>query len=66
MNQLLRSLKTLKKSYPFLKAIVDFENVKLFFILGILVIIKRIIQNRKIKENAELEYIIWKYNDETR
>lgn len=53
-----------KKSYSFFKSNVsDFENVKLFYIWDSDYYKENKFKIEKIKENTELEYIIWKYND---
>lgn len=53
-----------KKSYPFFKSNVsDFENVKLFYTWDSDYYKENKFKTEKIKENTELEYIIWKYND---
>lgn len=53
-----------KKSYPCFKSNVsDFENVKLFYIWDSDYYKESNFKTEKIKENPELEYIIWKYND---
>jgi hypothetical protein len=53
-----------KKSYSFYKSNVsDFENVKLFYTWDSDYYKENKFKTEKIKENIELEYIIWKYND---
>lgn len=53
-----------KKAYSFFKNnISDFENVKLFYTWDSEYYKENNFYAEKIKENAELEYIIWKYND---
>lgn len=53
-----------KKAYPFFKSNAsDFENVKLFYTWDSDYYKENKFKTEKIKENAELEYIIWKYND---
>ena len=53
-----------KKSYSFFKSDVsDFENVKLFYTWDSDYYKENKFKTDKIKENPELEYIIWKYND---
>lgn len=53
-----------KKSYSFFKSSAsDFENVKLFYIWDSDYYKENNFKTEKIKENEELEYIIWKYND---
>lgn len=53
-----------KKAYPFYKSNVsDFENVTLFYTWDSDYYIENKFKTDKIKENTELEYIIWKYND---
>lgn len=53
-----------KKAYPFFKSkATDFENVKLFYIWDSDYYKENKFKTEKIKENPELEYIIWKYND---
>ena len=54
-----------KKAYPFFKSNVsNFENVKLFYTWDSDYYKENKFKTEKIKENAELEYIIWKYNDQ--
>jgi hypothetical protein len=56
-----------KKSYSFYKSNVsDFENVKLFYTWDSDYYKENKFKTEKIKENIELEYIIWKYNDKKR
>lgn len=53
-----------KKAYPFFKSSKsDFENVKLFYTWDSDHYKENNFKTDKIKENSELEYIIWKYND---
>lgn len=53
-----------KKAYPFYKSNVsDFENVTLFYTWDSDYYKENKFKTDKIKENTELEYIIWKYND---
>lgn len=53
-----------KKAYPFYKNNVsDFENVTLFYTWDSDYYKENKFKTDKIKENTELEYIIWKYND---
>ncbi len=53
-----------KKAYPFYKNNVsDFENVILFYTWDSDYYKENKFKTDKIKENTELEYIIWKYND---
>lgn len=53
-----------KKSYSFFKSNVsDFENVKFFYTWDSDYYKENKFKTEKIKENTELEYIIWKYND---
>lgn len=53
-----------KKAYPFFKSnATDFENVNLFYTWDSDYYKENKFKTDKIKENAELEYIIWKYND---
>nr|WP_315158583.1 hypothetical protein [uncultured Flavobacterium sp.] len=53
-----------KKSYSFFKSSAsDLENVKLFYIWDSDYYKENKFKTEKIKENEELEYIIWKYND---
>jgi len=53
-----------KKAYSFFKSSAsDFENVKLFYIWDSDYYKENKFKTEKIKENAESEYIIWKYND---
>jgi len=53
-----------KKSYPFFKSnSSDFENVKLFYTWDSDYYKENKFKTEKIKENSDLEYIIWKYND---
>lgn len=53
-----------KKAYSFFKSSKSgFENVKLFYIWDSDYIKENKYKTDKIKENAESEYIIWKYND---
>jgi hypothetical protein len=53
-----------KKVYPFYKSNVsDFENVTLFYTWDSDYYKENKFKTDKIKENTELEYIIWKYND---
>lgn len=53
-----------KKSYSFFKSNAsDFENVKLFYVWDSDYYKENKFKTEKIKENAESEYIIWKYND---
>lgn len=53
-----------KKSYSFFKTNVsDFENVKLFYTWDSDYYKENKFKTDKIKENAEFEYLIWKYND---
>ena len=53
-----------KKAYPFFKSnSSDFENVKLFYTWDSEYYIENKFKTEKIKENAALDYIIWKYND---
>ena len=53
-----------KKSYSFFKNNAsDFENVKMFYIWYSDYYKENKFKTEKIKENTELEYIIWKYND---
>jgi hypothetical protein len=53
-----------KKAYPFFNSNVsDFENVKLFYTWDSDYYKENKFKTKKIKENKELEYIIWKYND---
>ena len=54
-----------KKAYPFFKSNVsNFENVKLFYTWDSDYYKENKFKTEKIKENTELEYIIWKYNDQ--
>ena len=54
-----------KKAYPFFKSNVsNFENVKLFYSWDSDYYKENKFKTEKIKENTELEYIIWKYNDQ--
>jgi len=53
-----------KKAYPFFKSNeTDFGNVKLFYTWDSDYYKENKFKTTKIKENAELEYIIWKYNE---
>lgn len=53
-----------KKAYPFFKSNQsDFENVKEFYKWDSDYRKENHYKVAKIKENSELEYIIWKYND---
>lgn len=53
-----------KKAYPFFKSnATDFENVTLFYKWDSDYYKENKFKTEKIKENAESEYIIWKYND---
>lgn len=53
-----------KKAYSFFKSNVsDFENVKQFYIWDSDYYKENKFTTEKIKENQELEYIIWKFND---
>lgn len=53
-----------KKGYSFFKSNKSgFENVKLFYVWDSDYMKESKFRTEKIKENAELEYIIWKYND---
>lgn len=53
-----------KKSYPFFKSNeTNYENVRLFYEWDSDYYEENKFKTEKIKENAELEYIIWKYND---
>lgn len=53
-----------KKAYPFFKSNKsDFENVKEFYKWDSDFRKENHFKTEKIKENPELEYIIWKYND---
>lgn len=53
-----------KKAYPFFNSNAsDFENVKLFYTWDSEYYKENKFKTEKIKENTELEYIIWKYND---
>jgi hypothetical protein len=53
-----------KKSYPFFDInLSDFENVKLFYTWDSDYYKENKFETEKLKENAELEYVIWKYND---
>lgn len=53
-----------KKSYPFFKSNEsDFESVKSFYVWDSNFYKENNFKTEKIKENAALEYIIWKYND---
>jgi hypothetical protein len=53
-----------KKAYSFFKSDVsDFENVKLFYTWDSDYYKENKFKTEKIKENTELEYIIWKFND---
>ena len=53
-----------KKAYPFFKSNVsDFENLKSFYTWDADYYKENKFKTEKIKENIDLEYIIWKYND---
>ena len=53
-----------KKAYSFFKSNeTDFENIKLFYQWDSDYYKENKFKTAKIKENAALEYIIWKYND---
>jgi hypothetical protein len=53
-----------KKAYPFFKSKVsDLENVKLFYNWDSDYYRENKFKTEKIKESADLDYIIWKYND---
>lgn len=53
-----------KKAYPFYKSDAsNFKNVELFYIWDSEYYKEKKFNTQKIKENTELEYIIWKYND---
>lgn len=53
-----------KKAYPFFKSNAsDFDNVKLFYVWDSDYYKENKFKVDKLKENSELEYIIWKYND---
>ncbi|WP_445452107.1 hypothetical protein [Flavobacterium sp. 25HG05S-40] len=53
-----------KKAYSFFKSNVsDFENVKLFYTWDSDYYKENKFKTALLKENTELEYIIWKYND---
>lgn len=53
-----------KKNYSFFnKNVSDFENIKLFYTWDSNYYIENNYETNKIKENSELEYIIWKFND---
>jgi len=53
-----------KKTYPFFKSSKsNFENVKEFYKWDSDYRKENNFKSEKIKENPELEYIIWKYND---
>ncbi|MGA9211386.1 hypothetical protein [Kaistella sp.] len=54
----------LKKSYPFYKANQsDFENLKAFYKWDSDFRKKNNFKTQKLKENSDLEFIIWKYKD---
>lgn len=54
----------LKKSYPFYKANrSDFENLKTFYKWDSDFKKKHKFKTQKLKENSDLEFIIWKYKD---
>ncbi|WHF51570.1 hypothetical protein QGN23_14270 [Chryseobacterium gotjawalense] len=55
----------LKKSYPFYKANrSDFENLKAFYKWDSDLKKKHNFKTQKLKENSNLEFIIWKYKDQ--
>ena len=53
-----------KKAYPtFKKTETDYENVKLFYKWDSDYYAENKFKTKLLKENSNLEYIIWKYND---
>lgn len=53
-----------KKAYPtFKKTETDYENVKLFYKWDSDYYTENKFKTKLLKENSNLEYIIWKYND---